>query len=110
MTLNCSVASAAPASTNVIMGYYGINNYYLDVTTASIEDKAIVENFLAFIGSHFSVDILNAPISEVVDSNIIIPGEADLENVEIDYQLLNQTDKEIVDLYISLLQSLSNQN
>ena len=110
MTLNCSVASAAPATTNVIMGYYGINNYYLDLTTASDEDKKIVNDFLTVIGEHLTVNLLNAPISVDVDTNIIIPGVADLESIDLDYETLTPAKKTKTDLYISLIQSLSNQN
>jgi hypothetical protein len=107
MILNCSVSSAAPATTNVIMGYYGINNYYLDLTTTSTEDKKIVTDFLSVIGKHIYVDILNVPISDYVDTTVIIPEAADLESTEIDYNTLTVDKKTKIDLYISLIQSIS---
>jgi len=110
MTLNCSVSSAAPATTNVIMGYYDINSYYLDLTTASTEDKKIVTDFLTVIGKHITVNLLNAPISDTVETTVIIPGVADLESIEIDYETLTAAKKTKVDVYISLIQSLSVQN
>jgi len=110
MTLNCSVSSAAPATTNVIMGYYGINSYYLDLTTASTEDKKIVTDFLTVIGKHITVNLLNAPTSSVIETTVIIPGVADLESIEMDYETLTAAKKTKVDVYISLIQSLSVQN
>ena len=73
MTLNCSVSSAAPATTNVVMGYVGVNSYYIDMTNTSQANVKIVDDFVSLIGKHVIVDILDYNINNTFEANIIIP-------------------------------------
>ena len=106
MTLYCSVSSAAPADTNVIMGYYDNKNYYLDLSTAAVEQRNIVEDYLLVIGNHITVNVENVPGNIVFESNIIISGEADLDIVTVDYNNLTQDEKNKVTAYVALVESL----
>lgn len=110
MTVYCSVSSSAPAETNNIMGYIDQKNYYLDLSTASASDKKIVNDFLAIIGTHISVELLDYTEEIQVETNIIIPGETDLETITIEYPSLATTKKGKVDAYINLLKSLVTTN
>ena len=107
MTLNCSVSSSAPATTSALMGYYDNKNYYLDLTTATVEQNQIVTDFLSVTGAHVSVEIDDVPGSVAFEGTIIIPGEADLDLVTINYINLTQSEKDKVNAYVALVASLA---
>jgi hypothetical protein len=106
MTLNISVNSAAPAITNVIMGYVGQASYYLDLQIASAEDIKIVNDFLQVIGNHINVDILDYDFEKIFEANIVIPGEADLEVHEVSYSNFQEEDKIKITSFVNLINSL----
>lgn len=106
MTLNCSVSSSAPATTNVVMAYVNSNNVYLDLSTASTEDVKIVNDFLNVIGNHMTVNILDYNGLDYFEANIIIPEETDFDIVTINYLTLNENDTNVVDDFINLIKSL----
>ena len=106
MTLYCSVSSSAPATTNVIMGYYDNKNYYLDLTAATVEQNQIITDFLSVTGMHVSIEIDDVPGSVIFEGTIIIPEEADLDLVTINYINLTQSEKNKVNSYVSLIASL----
>ena len=106
MILNCSVSSAAPATTNVIMGYVNNVNYYLDLETASAADQKVVTDFLIVIGKHVNVDLLDYIEEIQFETNIIIPGEADLEEITIEYPSLTSAKKTKVNNFVTLVKSL----
>lgn len=108
MALNCSVSSAAPATTNVVMGYINNVNYYLDLDIASVEDKKTVADFIEVTGKHVNVDLLDYPEEVQLEADIIIPGEADLEEVTIEFPLLSEESKNAVTNFISLIKSKAN--
>jgi hypothetical protein len=108
MTLYCSVSSAAPATTNVVMGYINNVNYYLDLDNASAADKKVVTDFLTVIGKHVNVDILDYPEEGQLEAAIIIPGAADLEEITTEYTLLTAAKKTKVDNFVALIKSLVN--
>ena len=108
MTLYCSVSSAAPATTNVVMGYINNVNYYLDLDTASAADKKVVINFLTVIGKHLNVDILDYPEEGQLEADIIIPGEADLEEISLNYDSLTDESKTITSNFVDLIKSKAN--
>lgn len=106
MTLNCSVSSSAPATTNVVMGYVGQNSYYLDLSTASAEDVKVVTNFLQVSGKHINVDVENYNIDSTFEANIIVPEECTLETITIDFESLNQSNKDAINGFVNLIKSL----
>ena len=108
MTLYCSVSSAAPATTNVVMGHLNNVNYYLDLETASAADKKVVTDFLTVIGKHVNVDMLDYPEEGQLEATIIIPGEADLEEITIEFTSLTAAKKTKVDKFVALIKSLVN--
>lgn len=110
MTLNCSVSSSAPATTNVVMGYVGANIYNIDLTNTSAENVKIVNDFVDVIGTHSAVDILDYNINTTFEANIIIPEEADLEYNTIDYSSLAEADKTKVTAFVNLVLSTINNN
>lgn len=103
MTLNCSVSSSAPATTNVVMGFVGTSNIYLDLDTASVADKKIVNDFIEVIGNHLTVNVLNYNGLDYFEANIVVPGETDLESIDIEYSTLSDSDKNKVEEFINLL-------
>jgi hypothetical protein len=105
MTLNCSVSSSAPATTNVVMGYVGINMYYIDMDQTSLENVKIVNDFISVIGKHALVDILDYNIDDNFEANIVIPGEADIEEITIDYTSLTAAKKNKVNAFVELVLS-----
>lgn len=107
MTLNCSVSSSSPATTNVVMGFVGNNNFYLDLTTASASDKKIVNDFIGVIGTHLSVNILDYDGSYYFEANIVVPEETDLEEITIEFPSLTTTKKNKVDAFVNLMVSIS---
>lgn len=108
MTLYCSVSSAAPATTNVVMGCVNNTTYYLDLDTASAADKKVVTDFLTVIGKHVNVDLLDYPEEIQLETDIIIPGEADLEEITIEYTSLTAAKKTKVNNFVALIKSLVN--
>ena len=106
MTLTCSVSSAAPATTNAVIGFVNSDNIYLDLTTASVEDKKIVSYFINVIGNHLNVNILDYNGSGYFEATIVIPGEADIESISIEYPSLTTTKKTDVDAFVNLVNSL----
>jgi len=106
MTLYCSVSSPAPATTHVIMGYYDNKNYYLDLTSATTIQKDTVADFLSVIGTHITVEVNNVPGDKMNEGTIIVPETTDLDVVTVDYLTLNQADKDKVNAYLTLLESL----
>jgi hypothetical protein len=108
MTLYCSVSSSAPATTNAVMGYVNNVNYYLDLDTASAADKKVVINFLTVIGKHLNVDILDYPEEGQLEADIIIPGEADLEEISLNYDSLTDESKTITSNFVDLIKSKAN--
>jgi hypothetical protein len=106
MTLYCSVSSAAPATTNVVMGYINNVNYYLDLDNASAADKKVVTDFLQVIGNHINVDILDYDFEKIFEATIVIPGEADLEVHEVSYSNFQEEDKIKITSFVNLINSL----
>jgi hypothetical protein len=107
MTLNCSVSSASPATTNVVMGYVGNNNIYLDLDSSPSEDKEIVNDFIEVIGNHLNVNILDYDGSDYFEANIIIPGETDTEEIFIEYFSFSEEEKIKVNQFVNLIYSLA---
>ena len=110
MTLNCSVSSAAPATTNVVMGYVGVNSYYIDMTNTSQANVKIVDDFVSLIGKHVVVDILDYNINNTFEANIIIPEEADLEEITMEYLTLTAPHKATVTAFVDLVLASINTN
>jgi hypothetical protein len=110
MTLNCSVSSAAPATTNVVMGYVGVNSYYIDMADTSQENIKIVNDFVSLIGNHVIVDILDYNLNDTFEANIIIPGEADLEELTMEYPTLTAAHKTTVTAFVNMVLSTINNN
>jgi hypothetical protein len=110
MTLYCSVSSAAPAETNVISGFVGNNQYYLDLSTTTAANKKIVNDFLGVIGNHINVDILDYNLDDTFEATIIIPGEADLEIITLEYPSLAAAAKTKVNSFVNLANTLAQNN
>lgn len=106
MTLNCSVSSSAPATTNVVMAYVNSNNVYLDLSTASTEDVKTVNDFVSVIGNHITVNILDYNGPDYFEANIIVPGETDAEEISIEYSSLTTAKKTKVTKFVDLISSL----
>lgn len=106
MTLNISVNSSAPSTTNVVMGHVGQASYYLDLQTASAEDVKIVNDFLKVTGNHINVDILEYNFEKTFEATIIIPGEADLEVHEVSYNNFQEEDKIKITSFVNFINSL----
>jgi hypothetical protein len=104
-TLYCAVSSSAPATTNVVMGFVGVNDYNIDLTTAPEETVKIVNDFISVIGKHVLVDVLDCNVTDIFEINIIIPGETDLEQITIEYPSLTAAKKKKVDAMINLVLS-----
>jgi hypothetical protein len=103
MTLNCSVSSSAPATTNVVMGYVGVNLYHINLAETSQDNVKIINDFISVIGKHSIVDILDYNIDTQFEANIVIPGDADLEITTMEYPSLSAANKKKVDNFVSLI-------
>ena len=110
MTLNCSVSSSAPATTNVVMAYVNSNNVYLDLSTASTKDIKVVNDFVGVIGNHITVNVLGYDGSDYFEANIIVPGETDIEEISIEYSSLTAAKKTKVTKFVDLISSLVQTN
>lgn len=106
MTLHCSVSSAAPATTNIVMGFYGQNNFYLDLATATPENVAVVNDFIDVIGKHAAVEIVDYTGETEAEINVIIPDAADSEQLSLTYPALSNTAKGKVTAFLNLIESL----
>lgn len=107
MTLNCSVSSSTPATTNVVMGFVGNNNFYLDLNTASESDKKTVNDFIGVIGNHLSVNILDYDFLYYFEANIVVPEETDLEEITIEFPSLTSSKKNKVTSFVNLMASIA---
>jgi hypothetical protein len=107
MTLNCSVSSSAPSTTNVVMGYVNNNNIYLDLSTSPTADVKVVNDFILVIGNHITTNIENYPLDGYFETNIVLPyGDCDLDIINIDYNSLSDNDKNIVDQFVNLINEM----
>lgn len=109
MEINILSGSNAPESTNVIMGQFiKTNGEFKDINvsieTASVESKAIYDNFFNMTGKHASLSIINSPYN--FEGNHVSPDAVDLESVVIDYTILSANDKSIIDAAFALLESI----
>jgi hypothetical protein len=107
MELYCSVSSSLPANTKAILGCYKSVNYTLDLSDTTPENLTIVTNFVNTIGKHISVSLLNYPGDDQFDTSIILDDQdIDLEIVTIDYGSLDSTEKNSVNAYVALVDTL----
>lgn len=107
MHLNISINSSLPEITNVIIGSVGDSDFYLDLDSATQEQKDIVSNFVNLVGKNIIVNIENLELSDHFISDIVISEPTTLDEVTIDYNSLSISDKLIVDAYVLLIEELN---
>jgi hypothetical protein len=89
------------------MGYFNQAHFHLDLDESSVAEKNTVDDFLGVIGSHSIVHVTNIPSQDFFEANIVIPGEADLEESTLDYLSLSTEDKEKVESFMALLEAIA---
>lgn len=106
MELNITINSSLPADTYCLMGFLGSDNFYTDLKTSSEETKTVVSNLINLFGSNINVNISGYDITSYFEVNIIIPEETYLDIINVDYNSLSDSDKNIVDQFVNLIVGL----
>ena len=79
--------------------------FNLDIDRATPDQREICINFFALVGGHAAVTIINSAY-EFIDCNYIVVSGVDNDAVEVDYSILSIVDKNIIDTFVELLQSM----
>jgi hypothetical protein len=97
-----------PETTNVLMGNFVAfsgeeRQISLNLDNADPDQKKIYDDFFNLVGNLTSVQIINSPYQ--IDMNRVAPINIEQEAMELDYLLMNPSDKKIVDDAVILLNS-----
>lgn len=88
------------------MGFVGSDNFYTDLKTSSEETKTIVSNLINLSGPNINVNISDYDINSYFEVNIIIPEETYLDIINVDYNSLDDKDKNVVDQFVNLISGM----
>jgi hypothetical protein len=109
MAFSINMGEAIPG-TEVIESVLGqtedFKRFFLNLETATPEQQKICSNFLALVGGHATVSIINSA-HNFNDVTFIAAGTVELDVVEVDYDLLNSTNKGKINTFANLLISLT---
>jgi hypothetical protein len=89
---------------NILMGFITdpeMKDLYIELEKLSTIDKNIYNNFFLEFGDYTSLTILNCTIS--VDSNRVTTNNVSTENLEIDFNTLDNDQKLNVEQFLDLL-------
>jgi hypothetical protein len=109
MTFSVSMGQAIPGTDiieTVSVGTIDFRRGFLRLETASLEYKTIYSDFLQIIGGHATVNIINS-IHDFTDVLIVAELPIELDIVEIDYDTLSVDNKEKIDKFAELLNSIA---
>lgn len=100
------MGNSTPATTEAVFGNTETNAFYLDLDQATEEQQKICADFLALVGGHVQVNIINSD-HNFNDCNYVVVNGIDGEVVEVDYASLSTTKKGKINAFANLLISLA---
>ncbi len=80
--------------------------FFLNLETATPEQQKICANFLALVGGHATVEIINSA-HDFNDVTFIAAGTVELDVVEVDYKSLTSANKGKINAFAELLKSIA---
>jgi putative transposon-encoded protein len=101
--------SNLPEETNVVMGDMLDSNgknvsINIDITTISEDAKVVYNKFFELVGNSSKIEISNSPYN--YNGNHVRPILIENNMIEIDYSVLNQDDKDVIDNAFVMLASI----
>lgn len=79
---------------------------FLNLETATPEQQKICANFLALVGGHATVEIINSA-HDFTDVIFVAAGTIELDIVEVDYKSLTSANKGKINAFAELLKSIA---
>lgn len=80
--------------------------FSLNLDQATEEQQQICANFLALVGGHVTVNILNSA-HDFVDCNYVVVSGVETDVVDVDYSALSNTNKGKINAFANLLVSIA---
>jgi len=106
MSFIVTMSNSEPATTKAVFGNTEFKTFYLDLDQATASEQKTCADFLALVGGHITVNIINSN-HDFDDCNYVLVNGMDGEIVEIDYSSLTTENKEKIDLFANMLKSLA---
>ena len=110
MTFSISMGQAIPGTDIIEAIAFGTADFrrgFLNLETTNAESKLTYSDFLQIVDGHATVNIINSPYDFtdiLISANCVI----ELDIIDIDYNLLSLENKEKIDKFANLLNSLAN--
>jgi len=101
------MGSSAPATTEAVFGEtedYKSFSLNLDQTTP--ENQKVCADFLALVGGHATVNILNSA-HDFQDCNYVVVSGVETDIVDVDYSTLTAAKKSKINAFANLLVSIA---
>jgi hypothetical protein len=106
MSFIVTMGNSSPATTEAVFGTTDFKSFYLDLDQATADQQKICADFLALVGGHASVNIINSDHNFDDCSYVVVSG-VDTDIVEVDYDSLTTTKKGKINNFANLLKSLA---
>lgn len=100
------MGNSTPATTEAVFGSVDFKSFYLDLDQATVDQQKICADFLALVGGHASVNIINSD-HDFDDCNYVVVNGIETDAVELDYSSLSNTNKGKINNFANLLKSLA---
>lgn len=103
--VNITLNSSSPQTTNVLMGEFDLNSFYIDMDNFNSDENEIVNNAISILGEKITTTFYNTNYGYgYVTINIVKPtGEYVVEDVNIDFLSLTNDDKNKISELINLI-------
>lgn len=107
MSFTVMMSNSAPATTEAVFGETeDYKSYSLNLDQASPEDQKVCADFLALVGGHATVNILNSA-HNFQDCNYVVVSGVETDIVDVDYTALSNINKGKINAFANLLVSIA---
>lgn len=101
------MSNSAPATTEAVFGETeDYKSYSLNLDQVSPEDQKVCADFLALVGGHATVNILNSA-HNFQDCNYVVVSGVETDIVDVDYKALSNINKGKINAFANLLVSIA---
>lgn len=107
MSFIVTMGNSSPATTEAVFGNTDESkHFYLDLDHATAEQQQTCANFLALVGGHACVNIINSEFN-FEDCNYVVVSGIETDMVDVDYSTLSTTKKGKINAFANLLISIA---
>jgi hypothetical protein len=107
MSFTVMMGNSAPATTEAVFGSTeDYKSFSLNLDQATPEDQKICTDFLALVGGHATVNILNSD-HDFQDCNYVVVSGVETDIVDVDYSALTAAKKGKINAFANLLKSIA---